>query len=147
MRVAVLEDDPSQVRAIENALKELFSGCEVLRYSCGSELHASIEDLLDHPPDLFVLDVVVAWETIERLILDAPDLSEPPEDYKRGFGGLWFQKRLRQAGVEGAIILFTVLEEETIRNAPIPLDEKVCYLPKSPWSEHELLRRIQDALK
>jgi len=61
MWILLVEDDAKQAELIEKALQEAFPDVEVRHYSTESQFRESLPRLVEHPPALIVMDVMLRW--------------------------------------------------------------------------------------
>ena len=131
MYILIVEDDHSQARLIQEALrKEADFGSpdtQIRRMSTESQFRNSLEEIAARKPDVIVMDVMLRWTD------PTPDLKPPPDDVrKEGF----FRAGLRNAKLLAQdertknipVILYTMLDKIDLEGTPELLG--ITYLPK-----------------
>ena len=78
MRIVLLEDDPSQSEWIVAELEREFPGIHVEVVETEEAFRARLPEFAMHPPNRFLLDVMVRWTN------PSPDITPPPEDVQLG---------------------------------------------------------------
>src|SRR5262249_17444212 len=139
-----VEDDHNQVKWIKDGLQQSFPGVKIQVISTEFGFRQSLPEILNDPPDIIVLDVMLRWADPE------PDLEPPPDQVKKeGFyrAGLRCAKLLREqpATEKLPVILYSVLEHSDIAR---DLEENplVHHLRKD--SDYDpLVRAIQEATR
>ncbi len=84
-RIVIVEDDPLAAARIEDALAIKVRRVEVVRIATELEFRKKFTDLVQNPPALLVVDIMLRWTD------PAPDYERPPNDvreqgyYRAGF--------------------------------------------------------------
>jgi len=129
MEILIVEDDALQAETIESRLKKDFPGARIRKVSTERQFHLSLDSIVQNPPSVVVLDVMLRWTD------PAPDLEPPPGDVRReGFSraGLRCQKLLAQHETTSGVpvILYTVLDRNDLDRELKGLRPNVAHLRK-----------------
>lgn len=129
MDILIVEDDAFQAETIEAKLNQEFPGAEIQKISTERQFHLSLDSIVQNPPSVVVLDVMLRWTD------PAPNLETPPDDVRReGFfrAGLRCQKLLAQHETTSGVpvILYTVLDRNELDRELKGLPPNVVHLRK-----------------
>jgi hypothetical protein len=78
MRVLILEDNYREAERIAESIRGAFRSVETIVINTEQKFRSDIEDILQHPLDLVVIDALLAWTAA------GPDISPPPDDVITG---------------------------------------------------------------
>jgi CheY-like chemotaxis protein len=110
-RFVVLEDDFFDWEWTRDTLMEAFPGVDLMWIVTESSFEQQFDELAKHPPDLFVLDIMVPWDRPKRGqdVTDVPDAVREEGFYTAGFRCL---ERLRQNPALASVpyVLYTGLD-------------------------------------
>lgn len=100
MNIVAVEDDYLQADWLKETLEQEFSGCRVEVVPTESEFRKRIGGWEANPPDLFIIDILLAWALPSR------EIPEPPADVAEG----GFQR----AGLRCQVLLAASEELKTV---------------------------------
>ena len=120
MRILVVEDIEQQAEWLCEKLRESYKSAELQRVRTESEFHARVEEFRKNPPDLAIIDMMLAWSDPMLEVPDAP--SDVTDDGRRA--GLRCIRLLRAdpRSAKIRIIIRTVLEDIDFYEGEVPDD-------------------------
>ncbi len=128
MKVVLVEDDYYQAEEVVEALRSAWPRIEVERVGTESEFRRRLRDFSADPPNVFIIDVMLAWAYPDPEMEEAPPEVVEEKHYR---AGLRCANLLRQhAGTSDApIILYSALSRiEVVGDRLLPPD--VVFLEK-----------------
>lgn len=111
MRILLLEDDPDQALDIQAEIAHRFPGAEIEHLYTESDFMARLDDVVHHPPDGIIMDVMLPWAK------PSPNMPPCPESVRsegQKFAGFRCASRLWAAGVRVPMIFYTVLRDNDL---------------------------------
>ena len=120
MRILVVEDIEQQADWLCEKLRESYHPAELQWVRTESEFHARVEEFRKNPPDLAIIDMMLAWSDPMLEVPDAP--SDVTDDGRRA--GLRCIRLLRAdpRSAKIRIIIRTVLEDIDFDEGEVPDD-------------------------
>lgn len=119
MYILLVEDDPTWAETLGDELTKHYQAkkCRVERIATEKAFIARSDDLKKSPPDLILMDVMLRYQ-------DPEEGNEFTEDwyaeYKRSGGrfkaGVRCAKLTEGMGIKSPVLLYTVLDEETLQD-------------------------------
>ncbi len=115
-RFIVVDDDQLWWERVREELDRSFNEIEWTWIKTESEFRNAVPELIDNPPALILMDVMLPWCT------PSEDMEEPPDDVREEgfyFAGLRCSRLLRNnaATKDIPVVLWTVLEREALRDS------------------------------
>lgn len=144
VRILVVEDDVLQAESIMHALKHSFGDVHVNLVCTVSEFRDQFLVLRDEPPDLVVVDLMLALASLDDLSLES--LASNADDDRLHEGGLACLKMLLDDAKTQHIpvIIYTVLDRQDVPETP-HLPRHVLFLRKGA-DDRPLIRAIRSLL-
>lgn len=129
MLIVLLEDEYLQSEQIVIDLKAGLrpSDVEVIELRTEHEFRSRLDDILRKKPDVFILDVMVAWTIADEVMPDVPD------DVKSGdyfTAGLRCHKMLAQKAPHIPVIIYSVLEQRDMEPLSHDIDPHTVRITK-----------------
>jgi CheY-like chemotaxis protein len=131
MRIVLVEDSYLQVNLMIESLQQAFVHAQVEVEVVKTELgfHERFEEFQRHPPDVFIIDVMLRWTT------PSPGLTMPPADVTGGSTtppGFRCQELLvtSDATRDVPILLYSAFHSSNWESKVRALPPHVVYLPK-----------------
>lgn len=107
-RILLLEDDNLQAQLVKMTIEQEINSAEVEIISTELAFRTKMDDIVAHPPDVIVLDVMVRWRRPSR-----EKQEKAPGEYFRAGIRCW--TLLKERGVASAVIVYTVLESADLK--------------------------------
>lgn len=141
----IVEDDHLQRGPLEENLKIAFPGSQVAVLGSEHEFREYLPRLVESPPDLVLMDVMLRWS------LPSPKAAEPPADVTEGG---YYRAGLRCATLllsdersrTVPVVLYTILERSDLERDGQGLPANSSYVGKSSDVD-ALLRRVRALLR
>lgn len=139
IKILLVEDDAVQAQWIKMQLRRAY-GSEPEWISTESDFHAGMSKIVQHPPNIVILDVMLSWAEASRSIPKQPDDVRQEGMYR---AGLRCQELLAKASAtcRVPVILYTVQDLKDLGSEIGDMPESVIYLPKEAEIE-PLLEKI-----
>jgi DNA-binding NarL/FixJ family response regulator len=132
MRIVLVEDNLFQEEAIRNAITAAFPGVGVDTIWTELEFRNKLEELVESPPDLVILDVMLPWTEA------GPEVDDSPLEYDDRLAGLRCRVLLKERAPHVPVVLYSILDTDDIgEQAP----QDVCFIQKKSSFE-KLLQQI-----
>ena len=129
MRILIVEDDERSAEWLCETFKEAFPSSEHEVISTESSFFAALPSILDSPPDLAVVDIMLRWADVSEESLSAPEENVTGGPFRAGFRiieALQSQKTTKALPV----VLYSSVHPEGIAGKTGKLPENVVYLRK-----------------
>lgn len=127
MNIVVVEDEYLAAKDLTDELLVAFPESRIIVVPTESDFCTHLDRLTAHPPTAIIMDMMIRWA-------DTTDGGGPkvPEDVSAA--GPWRAgkrclERLRQRGIQSPVALYSVLDEEDLREDRL---EGVRLFPKAP---------------
>jgi DNA-binding NarL/FixJ family response regulator len=141
----IVEDDHLQKGPLEDNLRLAFPGADVTVLGSEHQFREHLPRLLESPPDLVLMDVMLRWA------LPSPNAPDPPADVTEGG---YYRAGLRCASLLQAdrrtctvpVVLYTILERSDLERDSQGLPDNTSYVGKSSDIE-VLLRKVRTLLR
>jgi hypothetical protein len=136
MRVVVVEDDYLQAESIQTWLCDAWPHIEIERIETEQEFRDQLVIQSTHPPDAFIVDVMLRWSD------PSPDIDVAPDDIReQGFSQAGLRcVELLQEGIETQqvpIVIYSILDKEEIEDSKVlRFLPHIRFLPKSSEPRH-----------
>jgi DNA-binding NarL/FixJ family response regulator len=132
MRIVLVEDNLFQEEAIRNAIRDAFPGVSVDTIWTELEFRNKLEALVENPPDLVILDVMLPWTEA------GPEVDDFPLEFDDRLAGLRCRALLKERAPHVPVVFYSILHTDDIGElAP----QDVCFIQKKSSFE-KLLQQI-----
>ncbi|MFM9961456.1 MAG: hypothetical protein ACKV2Q_09535 [Planctomycetaceae bacterium] len=132
MRILLVEDDYLQADWLQPQFEREYPGVAVDCISTELEFRERLDEIVEHPPDVVIIDVMIRWTD------PGPNMQRPPEKmaYDGPYrAGLRCQELLAERLPEIPVIFYTVLEQIDLDDELSTMRENVVYLRKDAETE------------
>lgn len=145
MRIVLVEDDALQAREIRDFLAKNLPETSVDWLPSESAFYDALRQYESQPPDLFILDVILRWATVEEVM---PPVPEEVAEEGRYEAGLRCVRKLCNltALSRVPVIIYTVQDPPRVATTLAGLPPHILYLHKSP-DIGELLIHVRSLLE
>jgi nucleoside phosphorylase len=130
MRAIIVEDDPCQAEEIEHSLLEVWPHIKVEIRLSEAEFNDDLPAFIAHPPDIFIIDLMIRWTFPENLATSKPPPKVSSEGYYRA--GLRCVARLQEdeSTRRVPVVLYSALPRTDVAAELTNLPLHVSYLEK-----------------
>ena len=141
MKVLIIEDDYLDADFVYRNLKHAFRAVELDHIRTESEFLSRLDEIVEDPPDIFIIDVMLPWASPSEHIIEPPREVIEEHYYRAGFR---CQRRLaeREETKNKAVIFYTALDRQDLEMDLGRLPRNVFHLRKHSDSE-PLIRLIR----